>query len=115
MTMIKRQIKTFKLFTESYEDIMDNITNDVDVKKITDAESEIVKMKDAISKKRDELEVNLQKLEDLQIDSLSEENKKKVIKTREMIQNTIDKLKIEIQKQEADIKIFKDKIESFKK
>lgn len=110
-----RRIKTYKLFVESYEEIMDNIVKDVDLKKIQSAEDEITKMRDTIGEKRDELEVNLQKLEDLQIDSLSEENKKKVEITRDKLKDTIEKLKGEIEKQENDIKVFKTKIDSFKK
>jgi hypothetical protein len=108
-------ITKYKLFVESYEEIMQDMTKDVDVSKIDSFQKEIQKIKVNIEAKKKELETKLDNLEKLQVSTFTEENKKIVDAKKKEFTDTVAKLKDTITKYEADINDIKNKIAEFKK
>jgi hypothetical protein len=108
-------VKPYKLFLESYEEIMKNMVSDVDMKTIDKAEKEMEKLKNNIDIKKKELEDQLKKIKKLQVDTYTDENKKIVYNKTKEIKEIIDKLKEDITKYENEIASFKEKIELLKK
>jgi cytochrome c556 len=111
---LMKNIKTYKLFLESYEEIMKNMVKDVDFSKIDSSNKEIEKIKINLENKKKELETNLENLEKLQLNTFTEDNKELAIKKKEEIKSTIEKLKLEIEKYNTDITKVKDNIQKLK-
>jgi chromosome segregation ATPase len=107
-------VKPYKLFLESYEEIMKNMVSDVDMKTIDKAEKEMEKLKNNIDIKKKELEDQLEKIKKLQLDTYTDDNKKLVEEKTKEIKETIDKLKEDITKYETEIASFKEKIGTLK-
>jgi len=108
-----KNIKSYKLFIESYEEIMKDMADDVDINKIKSAQQEIDKLKTNLNIKKDELEKQLQSLEDLTVDTMTDDNKDKIENSKKSINDTINKLKIDIEKYQTDINDTKSKIQTF--
>jgi len=110
-----RQIKTYKLYLESYEEIMKDMVSTVDIKAIELAEKQIENIKIKIDSKKKDLELRIKNLEKLQIDTYTDENKEIVKSKTKEISDIIEKLKLDIKKYQDDIQQFKDKITTLKK
>lgn len=108
-----KNIKSYKLFLEGYEEIMKDMVNDVDLNKIQGAQKEIDKLRTNLDNKKQELETKLQSLEDLEIDTITDDNVKKVEIAKKQITDTIGKLKLDIEKYQKDIDDTKSKIKIF--
>lgn len=108
-----KNLKTYKLFVESYDEIMKDMADDVNIQKIKGAEEEMVKLKKNLDTKKAELEKRLQGLEDMQVDTATEDNQKKVEDAKKNIEETIGKLKTDIDKYQKDIDDTKSKIQTF--
>ncbi|MDY0268757.1 hypothetical protein [Trichloromonas sp.] len=109
-----KNIKTYKLFIEGYEEIMKDMDSSVDIKQIENAEKEIQKLKDNIEQKNEELKIKLQQLEDFQVDTLTDDNVEKIDNKKKEIEETIEKIKDDIEKHKETIEVFKKKIEDLK-
>jgi len=107
-----KNLKTYQLFVEGYEEIMKDMADGVDMKQIELANSEIEKLRTNLDAKKVELEQKLQALEDLTIDTITDENKEKVENAKKSITETTEKLKIDIEKYQKDIDFMKDKIKT---
>lgn len=107
------KIKTYRLFIESYEEIMKDMANGVDINKIRSAQQEIDKLKTNLDKKKNELEKQLQSLEDLTVDTMTDDNKDKIENSKKSINDTINKLKNDIEKYQNDINDTKSKLKTF--
>ena len=118
-----KNIKTYKLFCEAtenqknsgYDEIMNNLSGDVDLKKIQQSEDEISKLKNSIDLKKVELEKQLENLEKLQVDTFTDENKKTVEDKKVQLKDTIDKVKVDISKYEEMLNNMKDNLSNLKK
>jgi len=113
-----KHINNYNLFVESlnedYEEIMKNMGDDIDLGKIEDAEKEITTLRDNIEQKKEELEKQLENLENLEVDTFTDENKETVEKKKIEIGETIEKLKEEISSFEESVKSLQDKTTSLK-
>ncbi|MFA5586233.1 MAG: hypothetical protein WDA02_06760 [Saccharofermentanales bacterium] len=109
-----KNIKSYKLFLEGYEEIMKDMASSVDIKQIENAEKEIQKLKDNIEQKNEELKIKLQQLEDFQVDTLTDDNVEKIDNKKKEIEETIEKIKDDIEKHKETIEVFKKKIEDLK-
>ena len=113
-----KHINNYNLFVESlnedYEEIMKNMGDDIDLGKIEDAEKEITTLRDNIERKKEELEKQLENLENLEVDTFTDENKETVEKKKIEIGETIEKLKEEISSFEESVKSLQDKTTSLK-
>ena len=74
---------------------------------------EMDKLKTNLDIKKNELEKQLQSLEDLTVDTITDDNKEKIESSKKNINDTIGKLKIDIEKYQKDIDDTKSKIETF--
>lgn len=109
-----KHLHNYKLFLEGYEEIMSAMADDVDVSKIEGAEKEIGTLRDSIETKKEELEKQLENLENLQVDTFTDENKETVELKKVDINESIEKLKDEILSFEESITTLKDKVASLK-
>jgi len=111
-------LNNYKLFVESlnedYEEIMKNMTAEIDVDKIDGAEKEMTILKDKIQQKKEELEKNLENLENLEVETFTDDNKESVEKKKIEIEESIEKLKDDIESFEDSIETLKDKTASLK-
>lgn len=107
-------IKKFQLFCEGYEEIMKNMVDDIDMNKINQGNSEIEKLKKNIELKKNQLEDILKKSEKMQIDTFSEDNQELIIKKKEELKITIDKINAQIISLEEEIKTWKEKLSILK-
>ena len=108
-----KNLKSYKLFVEGYEEIMKDMADEVDMTKIQGASDEMDKLNTNLTAKKTELEEKLQALEDLTIDTVTDENKEKVEIAKKNITETIEKLKQDIEKYQKDIDDTKTKIQTF--
>ena len=108
-----KNIKSYKLFLEGYEEIMKDMAEDVDINKIKGAQQEIDKLRTNLDAKKIELEKQLQSLEDLTVDTMTDDNKEKIELSKKSINDTINKLKTDIEKYQQDIDNTKSKIQTF--
>ena len=113
-----KHLNDYNLFVESlnedYEEIMKNMADEIDVTQIEGAEKEMTTLRDNIEKKKEELEIQLDNLEKLEVETFTEENKEIVDKKSVDIKDSIEKLKGEIESFEDSIGTLKDKTTSLK-
>ena len=110
-----KNIKTYKLFLESYEEIMKNLVSDSDIKSIENTQKQIEDIKNKIDNKKKELEDRVSNLQKLQLDTYTDDNKKLVYTKIDSIKDSIEKLKKDVVDYETSIKELKDKIVELKK
>jgi len=103
-----------KLHEDRYEDIMQNMVDEVDIPQIEASEEEITKLKDKIETKKEELDTQLTNLENLEVETFTEDNQEIVEKKKIEITELIEKLKEEISSFEESIETLKDKLISIK-
>jgi len=109
-----KHIKKYELFCEGYEEIMKDMVNDIDFDQIEKTNEQINKLKTKIELKKTELQETLDKLEKLQIETLSNDNKELLASKKIEIKNTIDTITTEIKKLEDTIKTLNDNISDIK-
>ena len=105
-----KHIKKYGLFCEGYEEIMSDMTSDINFKEIDKSNLEIEKLKDKIDAKKTELETTLDQLDKLQIEGMSAENIKELEEKKKIISTTVDRLKAELKTRKDSIQIMKDNI-----
>ena len=99
------------------ENIMKDMTDndEIDPNKIENTKKAVEDIKGKIVKKKEELEIKLQNLENLEVETFTEENKKLVDQKKEQITKSIEVIKKDIEGYENTIKTFKDNIDQLKK
>lgn len=103
-------IKNYKMFVESYEEIMANIADEVDTTQIEATEKELQGIRDKIDLKKVDLEKQLENLEQLEVETFTDDNQDLVIDKKKQIGEIIEKLKDDIESYQSDIDIVKDKL-----
>ena len=114
IVMTLKKVKSYKLFLESYEDIMKDMASEVDVTQIENAQKEIERIKEKIEDKKTELDTKLENLENLQVDTFTDDNQERIEKSTEEAKDIIEKLKVDIEKFNEDKTDLKEKIERLK-
>lgn len=115
-----KNLKTYKLFCESYEEIMQNMIDGddnidgYDETKIDDAKEEIERIRDNIEIKKTELEELIDRINKMEIDTYTTDNKELLLQKKEELEETIEKLKQDIEKFDTDVVELDDKNQELK-
>jgi len=115
-----KTLKTYKLFCESYEEIMQNMIDGddnidgYDETKIEDASAEIQKLRDNIDLKKQELEDLIEKINKMEIDTYTTDNKELLLQKKDELEQTIEKLQQNIENLDTDVHELDDKNQKLK-
>lgn len=99
-----------EVMNETYEEIMKNISDEVDTNQIEATEKELEKVKANIDLKKVELEKQLENLENLEVETFTDENQDLVADKKKQIGEIIEKLKGDIEAYQNDVDNIREKL-----